>query len=136
MSPNRPIVAQPGSATVTGVRREHGEGGDARRGDARRGTHESIRLESRRTTAPTPHRVFAGHTHDPRDAESLMKPDMAWCERNCQGMWTIHYGSFKRGLGYTVRFGFTEAADADAFRRYRQHRRDLGTAAFGGDNGR
>ena len=129
MSPNRPIVAQPGSATVTRVRREQGFGGDMRRK-----SEGSMRLESRRTTAPAPHRVFAGHTHDPRDAESVMKPDMAWCERNCGGMWTIHYGSFKRGLGYTVRFGFTEAADAEAFRRYRQHRRDMGSTTFGWGN--
>jgi hypothetical protein len=128
MDPNRPIVAQPGSATVTSVRRET----DKRR-RLRRNAEGAVRLESRRTTAPTPHRVFAGHTHDPRDAESLMKPEMAWCEQNCRGMWTIHYGSFKRGLGYTVRFGFTEAADAEAFRRYRQHRRDMEIVQFGGD---
>jgi hypothetical protein len=131
MSPNRPIVAQPGSATVTSVRREAGQ-----RSPLRRSAEGAVRLESRRTTAPTPHRVYAGHTHDPRDAESLMKPEMAWCEQNCRGMWTIHYGSFTDGLGYTIRFGFTEAADAEAFRRYRQHRRDMEFGPFGGADDR
>lgn len=131
MMANRPIVAQPGSATVTSVRREPGLGSNVARTKK-----EAAHRDSRRATRDTPHRVFVGHTHDPRDAETLLKPEIAWCDQNCAGLWTILYGPFQQGLGYTIRFGFTESADAEAFSRHRQHRRDQGIAQFGWDNGR
>lgn len=81
-----------------------------------------------------PHRIFVGYTLDPRSAESLLKPEIAWCERNCNGLWTISYGSFQQGLGYTIRFGFTREEDATAFAGYRRHRRNLRESEFSGDN--
>lgn len=131
MIANRPIVAQPGSATVTSVRREPGLGSNVERTKK-----ESAHRDSRRAERDAPHRVFVGHTHDPRDAETLLKPEIAWCDQNCRGLWTILYGTFRRGLGYTIHFGFTESADAEAFSQHRQHRRDQGFAQFGWDNDR
>jgi hypothetical protein len=128
---NRPIVAQPGSATVTSVRREPGLGSNVQRTKK-----EAAHRDSRRAVRDAPHRVFVGHTHDPRDAESVLKPEIAWCEQNCRGLWTILYGPFQADQGYTVRFGFTEARDADAFSRHRQQRREHGIAQFGWDNDR
>jgi len=125
MDPKLPLVAQPGAATVARVTREGGHPVNSRRK-----AYASARRESRRVSCATQHRVFAGYTHDPRDAESLMKPEVAWCEQNCAGLWSIIYGPYVRGMGYEVQFGFTNETDAQSFSRYRRDRRRRGEAGM------
>lgn len=125
MTPKLPIVASPGSATVSAVRRE-----EVRPGTVQRQPYAATRRDSRRASCAVQYKVFAGHTHDPRDAESLMKPETAWCEQNCQGLWTILYGPHDPHLGYVIRFGFTESTDAEAFETYRLNRRSFEATSF------
>lgn len=120
MDAKLPIVAQPGAATVATFRREGGNPVNSRRKG-----YASARRESRRVSCATQNKIFAGYTQDPRDAESLLKPEIAWCEQNCRGLWSIIYGPHIRGLGYEIRFGFTDEADSKEFARYRTERRDL-----------
>jgi len=120
MSPRLPIVAQPGLATVTTVRRETGHPAIRKRKKFSASRDESRRTETRHTS----HTVFCGYTHDVLESESLRKPDIAWCERNCHGLWRLIHGPYVPGYGYEVRFGFTEKADADRFIAYRQTRRE------------
>lgn len=119
--PKLPIVAQPGAATIATASREPGFPTDLRHK-----RHVSTRRDSRRVPGATQHKIFFGYTHDRREAESLYKPEIAWCEQNCQGLWTIMYGPYVSGLGYEVRFGFTLQGDAQAFARWREahHARD------------
>ena len=118
MDKRLPIVAQAGSATISGARRQEGSAVNPRRKP-----YAASRRESRRASCATQHRVFAGYTMDTRAAEAQLKPDIAWCEQNCQGLWNIVYGPFYNRFGYQIRFGFTESGDAGGFERFRQERR-------------
>ena len=131
MAPLLPVVAQPGSATVSSVRREEGQAANIRRKQ-----YASARREIRRAASATQHKVFSGHTHDPRDAESILKPEIAWCERNCAGLWTIIYGTYQHQRGYTIHFGFTHAKDAKTFADYRVRRRHYQYTKFPSDTSR
>lgn len=118
MTAKIPIVAQPGAATSTSVRRESGQPIDVRRKD-----YASAPRESHRVSMASQYKIFAGYTQDTRTAESLLKPDIGWCERHCEGLWSILYGPYINGLGYEIRFGFTNQEDAQAFARWRENRK-------------
>jgi len=119
MNAKLPIVAQPGVATVTTVRRVSGESGPAHH------AHPiADRGGTRRTeTTSTPYTVFCGYTPDMRRFESMRTPEIAWCERKCRGLWRLVHGPYLTGHGHEVRFAFTEKEDADAFLHFRQTRR-------------
>jgi len=124
MEKRLPIVAHPGSATVSAVRRESGQPANLRHKPYASGQRQSRRVEVARA-----HRALVGYTLDPREAEAQLKPDVSWCEQNCRGFWSLHYGPYVRGLGYQIRFGFTDAADGRGFEAFRQARRRRGTDA-------
>lgn len=115
MPPRFPIVAQPGAATVSSITSGSGESNALER-KRRLLPHR----ESHRVSGANQYKIFSGYTFDRRQAESLRKPEIAWCEQNCQGLWSIMYGPYVKGLGYEVRFGFTQQADAQAFARWRE----------------
>jgi hypothetical protein len=118
MSPKLPIVAQPGAATRTTVARETGQPANIRRK-----AYASAQRESRRVSAANQYKIFVGYSSDIRASESLLKPEIGWCERHCAGLWSILYGSYTKGLGYDIRFGFTNQEDAQAFARWREERK-------------
>lgn len=118
MAPRLPIVAQPGAATRTSVAREAGQPLNVRRKD-----YASSQRESRRVSMASQYKIFVGYSNDIRASESLLKPDMGWCEQHCEGLWSILYGPYLNGLGYEVRFGFTNQEDAQAFARWREERK-------------
>lgn len=127
MDSRLPLVAHPGAATVAAVRRESGHGADTRLKG-----YTVTRRESHRVSCATQHKVFAGYTDEPRDAESLLKPEIAWCEQNAEGLWSIIYGPFIRNMGYEVRFGFTNEADARDFAAHRKETRSRKESAMEG----
>jgi len=119
MIPTLPKVAQPGGATVTTVRGATGE-----RAAVRPAAYTADHATTRRTeTTTTPYTVFCGYSPDMRRYESMRSPEIAWCERQCRGLWRLVHGPYIPGHGHEVRFAFTEKADADAFLHFRQTRR-------------
>lgn len=118
MDKRLPVVAHPGSATVSTVRRESGQPANLRHKPYASGQRQTRRAEFARR-----HEVFAGYTQDAREAEAWLKPDISWCEQNCLGLWSLQYGPYTKGMGYRIRFGFTDAVDARGFEAFRQARR-------------
>ena len=110
MSPSLPVTAAPGAATTSSFRRENSPPPRA--------------PESRRLRGSGEHFVFVGFSQRPKQDEALMAPEISWCEAHCKGFWNVEYGPETRGQGQPMRFAFQRADDADAFKRWRQERRD------------
>lgn len=118
MTSRFPIVAQPGAATRTTVCRESGQPINIRRKG-----YASAQRETRRVSKAAQYKIFVGYTQDIRASESLLKPDIGWCERHCEGLWSILYGPYIKGLGEEIRFGFTNQEDSQGFARWREARK-------------
>ncbi|SDF72536.1 hypothetical protein SAMN05216241_102142 [Limimonas halophila] len=120
MTLNLPKVAQPGGATVTPVRGATAGAATIRHRPADSGRPSATR---RTETTTTPYTVFCGYSPDMRRYESMRTAEIAWCERECEGLWRLVHGPYIPGHGHEVRFAFTEKADAEAFLNFRQMRR-------------
>jgi hypothetical protein len=118
MSPRLPTTAAPGAATTTPVRRQ---GDDQRLRDLRSPVHQG--WNSRRRRGCDDNLVFVGHASRPVQDESLVGPEISWCEWHCQGQWDICYGADVPGTGREMYFSFSDPKDSDAFRAYREQRR-------------
>jgi len=118
MAPRLPTTAAPGAATTTPVRRQ---GDDQRLADIRSPVHQG--WNTRRLRGCHGHAAFVGHTSRPVQDESLMGPEISWCEWHCQGPWDICYGADVPGAGREMYFSFSDAEDAEAFSAWRERRR-------------
>jgi len=126
MAPRLPITAAPGSATTTTVSRD-GEPLDPPPPQAprRSGRHTAAPgTESRRLSGCAHTSVFVGYSRRPKQDESLMGPEISWCEQHCRGFWTVTYGEARRGEGQPMYFGFSDPDDAARFEAWQHRRRD------------
>jgi hypothetical protein len=117
MAPRLPTTAAPGAATTTTVVRDR---------DPRQSawyTAPSTR-ETKRLRGSSQHQVFVGLSQRPQQDESLMGPEISWCEVHCQGHWTVVYGRDRPGHGRETYFGFDDPADARAFETWRADRHE------------
>lgn len=118
MSPRLPTTAAPGAATTTPVRRQ---GENQRLCDISSPVHRT--WDSKRLRGCKGNTVFVGHTSRPVQDESLMGPDISWCEWHCTGQWDICYGADVPGTGREMYFSFSDTNDAEAFKAWREQRR-------------
>lgn len=118
MSPRLPTTAAPGAATTTPVRRQ---GDHQRLADIRTPVHKG--WDSKRVRGCRDNAVFVGHATRPVQDESLMGPEISWCEWHCKGHWDVCYGADVPGTGREMYFSFSDTADADGFRSWREQRR-------------
>ncbi|MBK1696433.1 hypothetical protein [Rhodovibrio salinarum] len=118
MAPRLPTTAAPGAATTTPVRRQ---GDDQRLCDIRTASHKV--WNSKRLHGWRGNDVFVGHATRPVQDESLMGPEISWCEWHCAGQWDICYGADVPRTGREMYFSFSNAADAKAFDAWREQRR-------------
>jgi hypothetical protein len=118
MFPRLPTTAAPGAATTTPVRRQ---GSDQRLADIRTPVHQG--WDSKRLRGCQGNDVFVGHATRPVQDESLMGPEISWCEWHCKGQWDVSYGDDVPNTGRQMYFSFSDPKDAEAFEAWRAQRR-------------
>lgn len=128
MAPRLPTTAAPGTATTTTVVRDGESIPPTDPRDTAAKPHVPKSHETRRVRGCERETVFVGYSRRPKQDESLMGPEISWCEYHCAGYWTVVYGHEKAGEGQAMYFGFSNSDDARAFEAWRQERRDSGTA--------